>query len=83
MKLLLLSLPLTYALNIVSSNDDGWAESNVRALHSALTDAGHTVVLSAPAENKSGSGTFPAQSQSCMRLNANHPQAPKTRNPRP
>ncbi|PLB49830.1 acid phosphatase precursor [Aspergillus steynii IBT 23096] len=74
MKLLLLSLPLTYALNIVSSNDDGWAESNVRALHSALTDAGHTVVLSAPAENKSGSGskdedpvalTDPCQYNSC------------------
>ena len=54
-----LALPLATALNIVSSNDDGWAEANVRALHEALTDAGHKVVLSAPAENQSGTGNFP------------------------
>lgn len=44
------------AANIVSTNDDGWAEVNIRTLYSALTDAGQSVVLSAPAENESGSG---------------------------
>ncbi|THC89367.1 hypothetical protein EYZ11_011191 [Aspergillus tanneri] len=57
MQLLLLSLPLTLALNIVTSNDDGWAESNLRASYNSLTSAGHSVILSAPAENKSGSGS--------------------------
>jgi len=44
------------AANIVSTNDDGWAEINIRALYNALTEAGHSVVLSAPAENESGTG---------------------------
>ncbi|GAD99498.1 5'/3'-nucleotidase SurE family protein [Paecilomyces variotii No. 5] len=45
------------AANIVSTNDDGWAEINIRTFYSALTDAGHSVVLSAPAENESGTGS--------------------------
>lgn len=44
------------AINIISSNDDGWAEVNIRALFDALTSAGHTTVVSAPAENESGTG---------------------------
>lgn len=44
------------AVNIISSNDDGWAEVNIRSLYSALTSAGHSVVVSAPAENQSGTG---------------------------
>jgi broad specificity polyphosphatase/5'/3'-nucleotidase SurE len=44
------------AIRIIQSNDDGWAESYARSLHSALVGAGHDVVLSAPAENKSGTG---------------------------
>lgn len=44
------------AVNIVSSNDDGWAEINIRALYESLSSAGHDVLVSAPAENKSGSG---------------------------
>lgn len=44
------------AVNIISSNDDGWAEINLRSLYSALTSAGHSVVVSAPAENQSGTG---------------------------
>ena len=44
------------ATNILLSNDDGWAEANIRAFYDALTLTGHSVVLSAPAENKSGSG---------------------------
>lgn len=44
------------AVRIIQSNDDGWAESYARSLHAALTGAGNDVVLSAPAENKSGTG---------------------------
>ena len=43
-------------IRIVQSNDDGWAELNIRVLNDALIAAGHDVVLSAPAENKSGTG---------------------------
>ncbi|PWY75396.1 acid phosphatase precursor [Aspergillus heteromorphus CBS 117.55] len=51
-------LPLaTHAINIISSNDDGWAEINIRTLYDSLTAAGHSVVLSAPAENESGTGS--------------------------
>lgn len=45
-------------VRIVQSNDDGWAELNIRTLNDALRAAGHNVVLSGPAEDKSGSGTF-------------------------
>lgn len=44
------------AANIVLSNDDGWAEINIRTLFNVLEAAGENVVLSAPAENKSGAG---------------------------
>ena len=54
--LLCCTLPLAHAVNIVSSNDDGWAEINIRTLYDSLTSAGHAVVLSAPAENESGRG---------------------------
>ncbi|KAI1323767.1 sure-like protein [Xylariaceae sp. FL0255] len=43
---------------ILQSNDDGWAESYIRSLNSALNGAGHDVVLSAPAHNESGSGSL-------------------------
>lgn len=43
------------AVRIIQSNDDGWAESYIRTLNDALNEAGHDVVLSAPADNKSGS----------------------------
>ena len=39
---------------ILQGNDDGWAELYVRSFNDALNSAGHDVVLSAPAENKSG-----------------------------
>ena len=56
----LLSLALlpwtTSATNVVLSNDDGWAEINIRAFYNTLTAAGDSVVLSAPAENLSGTG---------------------------
>jgi broad specificity polyphosphatase/5'/3'-nucleotidase SurE len=47
-------------IRIIQSNDDGWAELYARSLQEALTSSGHDVVLSAPAENKSGTSTFPA-----------------------
>lgn len=47
------------AVRIVQSNDDGWAELYVRSLNNALNAAGHEVVLSGPAENKSGSSKSP------------------------
>lgn len=51
-------LPVTAkAANIVLANDDGWAEINIRTFYDILTDAGESVVLSAPAENQSGTGT--------------------------
>jgi len=43
-------------LNIVLSNDDGWAEVNIRVFYNALTKAGNSVVLSAPAVDRSGTG---------------------------
>lgn len=50
-------LPLAaQAVNIISSNDDGWAEVNIRAMFESLGGAGHSVVVSAPAENQSGTG---------------------------
>lgn len=43
---------------IVQSNDDGWAEKNIRVLNQALVAAGNDVVLSAPADNESGRGEW-------------------------
>ncbi|EJD47246.1 sure-like protein [Auricularia subglabra TFB-10046 SS5] len=45
------------ALNVLLSNDDGWAEANVRAQFTSLLGAGFNVILSAPADNKSGTGS--------------------------
>ncbi|PNS16990.1 hypothetical protein CAC42_4954 [Sphaceloma murrayae] len=72
---LLTALPLAAnAANLVLTNDDGWAEKNIRVFYDALTAAGENVVLSGPAENQSGSGsreatpsprTQPCQFNSC------------------
>jgi len=43
------------ALNILLTNDDG-VTANIKALQSALTDAGHDVVVSVPCKNQSGQG---------------------------
>lgn len=42
------------SVRIIQSNDDGWAEQYVRSANQALKDQGHEVILSAPADNKSG-----------------------------
>jgi 5'/3'-nucleotidase SurE len=41
-------------LDILLTNDDGFEAAGIRALHAALEDAGHRVVLVAPAANASG-----------------------------
>ncbi|KAF5122036.1 Acid phosphatase [Metarhizium anisopliae] len=48
------ALPFTHGIRIIQTNDDGWAEGNLRVLNDALNAMGHQVVLSAPAENQSG-----------------------------
>ncbi|KAI4249548.1 MAG: hypothetical protein LQ352_005594 [Teloschistes flavicans] len=61
MRFLILALGILPAIaqsaNVVLSNDDGWAEINIRAFYNGLTRAGDSVVLSAPAENESGTGS--------------------------
>jgi 5'-nucleotidase len=49
-------LPSTLGLNIVLSNDDSWASANIREFYKALKDAGHRVLLVAPAVNQQGKG---------------------------
>lgn len=51
--------PLAHAVRVVQSNDDGWAEGNLRTFFNVLVAAGHDVVLSGPAENESGKGMWP------------------------
>lgn len=48
------------ALNIISSNDDGWAEINIRTTYDALTSHNYSVIISAPAVDKSGTGSSEA-----------------------
>ncbi|KAJ3519908.1 hypothetical protein NM688_g9233 [Phlebia brevispora] len=43
--------------NILLTNDDGWATAQIRAQNDALLGAGFHVVISAPAENESGTGS--------------------------
>ncbi|WP_101759715.1 5'/3'-nucleotidase SurE [Oceanicoccus sp. KOV_DT_Chl] len=47
------ALPVS-ALNILLTNDDGYGSYGITAMQSALESAGHTVYVSAPAENQSG-----------------------------
>ncbi|KAK0201040.1 sure-like protein [Desarmillaria ectypa] len=58
--LALFYLQSVHGSNIVLTNDDGWAVALVRAQNDALKAAGHDVVLSCPAENKSGTGSSSA-----------------------
>ncbi|MBV6416948.1 MAG: 5'/3'-nucleotidase SurE [Steroidobacteraceae bacterium] len=44
------------ALNILLTNDDGFESAQIRALYASLEARGHSVVISAPAQNHSGSG---------------------------
>ena len=40
---------------VVLSNDDGWAEKNIRTFRDSLDNAGFAVLLSAPADDRSKS----------------------------
>lgn len=54
-------LPLAArAVNVVQSNDDGWAEINIREFYYSLLDAGLCSFISAPAEDESGTGSSDA-----------------------
>lgn len=55
-----------HGIRILQSNDDGWAEQYIRVLHDELNNAGHDVILSAPAENKSGTGKLPSKNFICL-----------------
>lgn len=50
----------TQAVNVVQSNDDGWAEINIRQFYDSLTKAGFESFISAPADNESGTGSSDA-----------------------
>ena len=45
------------AVHVLVSNDDGWAEINIRQFYYSLTSAGFSAIISAPAENESGTGS--------------------------
>lgn len=49
-------LTVVFAKNILLSNDDGWASTNIRALYRDLKEAGHNVILVAPVAQRSGWG---------------------------
>ncbi|KAI0742662.1 sure-like protein [Daedaleopsis nitida] len=49
--------------NIVLTNDDGWAVAQIRAQRDSLVSAGFNVVLSAPAVDRSGTGSSSAPPQ--------------------
>ncbi|KXT07937.1 hypothetical protein AC579_6062 [Pseudocercospora musae] len=57
MHLLLPLLSTASAIKIIQSNDDGWAEINIRELYNQLTSSGFSTIISAPAENESGTGS--------------------------
>jgi len=52
-----LAASVVSGIRIIQSNDDGWAEHSLRSFHDALIAAGHDAVVSAPADNKSGTGS--------------------------
>ncbi len=56
-----------HSIRIIQSNDDGWAEQYARSFHDALISSGHDAVLSAPADNKSGSSK-PSLPDNCETL---------------
>lgn len=56
--MLVLAVGGAKGVRIIQSNDDGWAEMYIRSLHTAIVDAGYDALVSAPADNESGKGTF-------------------------
>ncbi|KAI1854650.1 hypothetical protein JX265_007482 [Neoarthrinium moseri] len=81
--LLTLSLLIAHGYRILQTNEDGWAALYLRSLFNALKASGHDLVLVAPAENKTGSGSRDEQPRT--RLESCHfnsctvsPQVPET-----
>jgi hypothetical protein len=58
--LLSISAAAAQAINVVQSNDDGWAEINIRQQYKSLTSAGFHSFISASAINRSGTGSSDA-----------------------
>jgi hypothetical protein len=58
--LLSISATAAQAINVVQSNDDGWAEINIRSQYESLTSAGFDSFISAPAIDRSGTGSSDA-----------------------
>ncbi|KZV97839.1 acid phosphatase [Exidia glandulosa HHB12029] len=46
------------AINVIMSNDDGWASCNIRASFDELRRAGFNAVISSPAVGRSGAGSL-------------------------
>ncbi|KAF8658430.1 hypothetical protein AX16_001981 [Volvariella volvacea WC 439] len=47
-------------IQLILTNDDGWAVAQIRSEYTALKEAGYEVILSAPTQNKSGTGSTSA-----------------------
>jgi hypothetical protein len=58
--LLSISAAAAQAINVVQSNDDGWAEINIRQQYESLTSAGFNSFISASAIDRSGTGSSDA-----------------------
>ncbi|CAL1697929.1 unnamed protein product [Somion occarium] len=58
--LVLCAVQAVLSQKIILTNDDGWATAQIRAQNDALITAGFDVVLSAPALQKSGTGSSSA-----------------------
>lgn len=54
----ILAVAPAQARNILLCNDDGIVAANVRALQQRLSEAGHSVIVAAPADNQSGRGGY-------------------------
>ncbi|KAK4225869.1 hypothetical protein QBC38DRAFT_456874 [Podospora fimiseda] len=65
---LLALIPAAQGIRIIHSNDDGWAGLYTRSLYDTLVAASHDAVLSAPAENKSCTGS--SDSEPAVRVTA-------------
>lgn len=58
--LMSISVTTAQAINVVQSNDDGWAEINIRQQYESLTSAGFDSFISASAIDRSGTGSSDA-----------------------
>ncbi|EMG46235.1 PHO2 Acid phosphatase [Candida maltosa Xu316] len=78
MTAILLLLASALAKNILLTNDDGWASTEIRATYYKLKDAGHNVFLVAPVSQRSGyAGKFDLPSSPTLQTNGefSHPKA--------